>query len=379
MENFIAYNPTKLHFGKDVVKDLGAIAASYGKKVLLVYGKGSVKENGLYQEVMRQLTAIKAEVYEYSGIRPNPILVDVDAAASLGRDKQVVCVIAIGGGSVIDSAKVISLSIPVYHSAWDFYSGKAKALSAVPLLAVLTLAATGTEMNKFAVIQNNRSKNKAGWGHDLMYPAHSFLDPTYTLSVPANYTSYGITDLIAHALEAYFGKGEASLPDRFVFAIIKEAMEYGPQLMNNLTDYTLREKIMYAATMALNGLTLHGRTSGDWGVHGIGHTLSVLFDTPHGASLSVAYPAWLRLMQDRIPARIENLGLGLFGEADITKTITRLEDFFKSIGSPVRMSEAGIGDDQIQLIRDHMLKSKLSGAVQILGPDDYDFLLKAMK
>lgn len=378
MENFTAYNPTALHFGKDVLKDLGSVVASYGRKVLLVYGKGSVKENGLYQEVMRQMTNLKIEVYEYSGIRPNPIVEDVDAAASLGRDKQVDCILAIGGGSVIDSAKVISLTIPVYHSAWDFYSGKAKARTAVPLVAVLTLAATGTEMNKFAVIQNNRSKNKAGWGHDLMYPAHSFLDPGYTLSVPVHYTAYGITDLIAHALEAYFGKGEASLPDRFVFAIIREAMEYGPQLMQNLRDYTLREKIMYAATMALNGLTLHGRAYGDWGVHGIGHTLSVLFDTPHGASLSVAYPAWLRLMQDRIPERIENLGLGLFGEADITKTITRLEDFFKSIGSPVSLQEAGIGEAQIPLIREHMLKSKLSGAVQILGPEDYDFLLSKM-
>lgn len=379
MENFTAYNPTVLHFGKGVIKDLGAVVSWYGKKVLLVYGKGSVKQNGLYQEVLRQLTHIKAQVYEYSGIRPNPIVEDVDAAASLGRDKEVDCILAIGGGSVIDSAKVISLSIPVYHTAWEFFNGKAKPHSAIPLVAVLTLAATGTEMNKFAVIQNNRSKTKSGWGNDLMFPRHSFLDPSYTLTVPANYTSYGITDLVAHALESYFGKGDASLPDRFVFSIIKEAMEYGPLLMKNLDDYDLRARIMYAATMALNGLTIHGRAYADWGVHDIGHLLSVLYDLPHGASLSIAYPAWLKMIKNRAPERIENLGLGLFGKVDAEKCITKLEDFFHLIGSPVRLSEVGINEDQLPVIYAQMIKSKVNGLNFKMSEEDYTYILQKMQ
>ena len=166
---------------------------------------------------------------------------------------------------------------------------------------MLTLAATGTEMNRFAVVQNNQTKEKLGYGDPLIYPKESFLDPSYTISVPANYTSYGITDLIAHSLEAFFGEGEASLSDRFVYAIIHEALDNGPLLMKDPENYLLREKIMYAATNALNNLTFYGRKSGDWGVHSIGHVLSVLYDIPHGASLSIAYPAWLRLHQDRIP------------------------------------------------------------------------------
>ncbi|HRY31483.1 MAG TPA: iron-containing alcohol dehydrogenase [Bacteroidales bacterium] len=378
MENFTAYNPTALHFGQDVIQDLGNTVQGYGQRVLLVYGMGSVKSSGVYQQVMAQLTKIKAQVYEYSGIRPNPLLEDVDAAAELGRVKSVDVILAVGGGSVIDTGKAIAVTIPVFHSAWDFFTGRAKPQRAIPLVAVLTLAATGSEMNQFAVIQNNRSKNKLGFGSPLMYPRHAFLDPSFTLSVPPDYTAYGIVDLISHAMESYFGKGDASLSDRIVWAIIREAMEYGPALMNDPANVDLRARIMLAATLALNGITNYGRLSGDWGVHAIGHLLSVLFDVPHGATLSIAYPAWLKVMKERQRERIVLLGKNLFGTDDPDSFIRQLESFFSMLGSPVRLSQIGLTAQQHIQIREHMSRTKATGRHLALTEEDYDHLLALM-
>jgi hypothetical protein len=378
MENFIAYNPTSLHFGKDVLNDLGATVSKYGSKVLLVYGKGSIKQNGLYDQVMAQLSKAKCTVYEYSGIRPNPVVDDVDAAASLGRHREVDVIVAVGGGSVIDSAKGIAVAIPVYHSAWEFWSGKAKPQSAVPLIAVLTLAATGTEMNPYAVLQNQKTKQKWGWGFPpLTYPKHSYLDPAYTLSVPRDYTGYGIADLVVHALEAYFGKGEASLSDRIVFSIIQEAREYGPKLLKELDNYTYRESILYASTLALNGLTSHGRVSGDWGVHGVGHVLSALYDLPHGASLTIVSPAWLKLIKDRDPERIIYLGKNLFNVNTLEETIAAVEAMYASFECPTRMSHTDMPYEP-ELLFNTMVKNKSNGNHHKLSEEDYKKLIELM-
>jgi alcohol dehydrogenase YqhD (iron-dependent ADH family) len=379
MENFILYNPVKLHFGKGVVDGLGKAVLKYGKRVLLVYGGGSIKKNGIYDQVLAQLSKAGIDVFEYQGIRPNPVIEDVDAAAALGRDKQVDVVLAVGGGSVIDSAKIISITIPASGSGWDFIKGNAKPKTAIPLISVLTLAATGTEMNRFAVVQNNATKEKLGYGDALTYPRESFLDPAYTISVSPDYTSYGITDLIAHSLEAYFGEGEASLSDRFVYAIIREAIDYGPLLIKDLKNYQLREKIMYAATNALNNLTMYGRKSGDWGVHSIGHVLSVLYDVPHGASLSIAYPAWLRLHLDRIPDRITDLGKNLFGTVSAEAAILELESFFKLIGSPVSLAEIHINADQKgEEIFQTLKLNRVGGNHHKLTDQDYRELIRFM-
>jgi alcohol dehydrogenase YqhD (iron-dependent ADH family) len=275
-------------------------------------------------------------------------------AARIGRENGVEMVVAVGGGSVIDSAKIIAICISDSCDAWEVMSRKHTPKGALPLIAVLTLAATGTEMNPTAVLQNRITKQKIGFRNELIYPVHSFLDPTYTLTVPENYTAYGIVDLMAHCLEAWFGEGEATLSDRFVVAIMQEAMVYGPALMKDLKDYDLRAKIMWAATNALNNLTIYWRISGDWGVHALGHILSFLYDTPHGATLSIFYPAWMRVMGQRAGNRIEKLGRMLFGSPDINNTIQELESFFSMLGSPVRCSEAGIdssrGDEILALM-----------------------------
>ncbi|MBC34593.1 MAG: NADH-dependent alcohol dehydrogenase [Bacteroidetes bacterium] len=369
MENFIAYNPTKLHFGKGVMDQLGKAIQEYGKKVLLIYGGGSIKRNGIYDKAVEQLKSIGVEVFEYSGIKPNPIIEDVDEAAKLGRDNDVDVILAVGGGSVIDSAKIISITIPVQHSGWDFYAGKAKPQTAIPLISVLTLAATGTEMNPFAVVQNKETQQKLGYGHDLLYNKHSFLDPENTYTVPRDYTAYGIADLIAHCLEAYFGGGEATLSDKIVFAILKDAMEYGEALLDDLENYDLRANIMYDATMALNKITMHGRTSGDWGVHTIGHCLSMLYDTAHGASLTIASPAWMKYHKDIIPERIAFLGKNVFDVDGVDETIKAFEDYYKRIECPIRFSEiaeAGQTKDEVLTL---MNQNKVQGMCHALNDD----------
>lgn len=380
MNSFVLYNPVKLHFGKGVLASLGVEASKYGRKALLVYGKGSVKANGSYFETLNRLKEESLDVVEYGGIKSNPVIEDIEKAAALGREENVDLVIGLGGGSAIDSAKLIAITIPQTEPAWDIVSGKIKPIAALPVIAVLTLAATGTEMNPYAVVQNEQLRKKIGYGHKLMYPKNSFLDPGFTLSVPKNYTAFGIVDLIAHSLEAFFGDGEAALSDRFVFAIIREAVKNGTNLINDLNNYELRSGIMYAATCALNGMTFVGKASPDWGAHAIGHCLSVLYDIPHGASLSIVYPAWLKLQKDRIPDKIIALGNVVFATENVNDTIYKLEHFFQSIGSPLKLSEAGVkaGEETEKELFEAMVINKVDGLAHKLSKSDYEFLIKEM-
>ncbi len=370
MENFTAYNPTKLHFGNGIIKDLGEAAAALGKKALLVYGKGSVMRNGSYADTVAQLKNNHIGIIEYNGIKPNPVVDSVDEAAALGIRENIDMVVAVGGGSVIDSAKIIAVSIAEKAKGWDIMTGKQKPATSVPLIAVLTLAATGTEMNPTAVLQNHETDQKIGFRNPVMFPVHSFLDPGYTKSVPANHTAYGIVDLVAHSLEAWFGQGDAPLSDSFVIAIINEALEVGPLLMKNLENYEYRARIMWAATNALNDVTMHGRISGDWGVHALGHILSYLYDTPHGATLSIFYPAWMRQLAQKNPDRIIKLGKALFDTTTAEETISAFENFFRELGSPVKASEAGIGKEKEEEILSLLNKHNASGVHIRLN--DYD-------
>ncbi len=370
IENFTTYNPVKLHFGKGIVSGLGKSTAKYGKKVLLIYGKGSVKKYGYYNQVVEQLKSAGLEIVEYPGIKPNPVIEDVRMATDLGRRENIDVIVALGGGSVIDSAKIIAIAMASGYDGWDIMKYRVKPENAIPLLCVLTLAATGTEMNAGAVVQNHDTGEKIGFVNDLNFPKESFLDPAFTASVPKNYTVYGIVDLIAHALEFYFGEGEPPVIDAITFEIIKDAMHYGPGLLDNLENIDLRANIMLDATLALNGLTRYGKKNGDWGVHAIGHELSLLYDMPHGASLSIVYIAWLTLQKDRIPARIQNLGNHLFGVDTVNETIAALKTFFQSINAPVNLTDEGIGEDQKEIIINQLNKNEASGMHHQLNDED---------
>lgn len=378
MNNFIAYNPVKLHFGRQVVRDLGKNASHLGNKALLVYGGGSVLKNGSYRDTMEQLEQYGIQVVEFSGIKPNPRVEDVREATRTGREYDVEMVVAAGGGSVIDSAKIIAICIAEGCDAWDVMKGRHEPQNALPLIAVLTLAATGTEMNGVAVLQNPETREKIGHKNDLIYPRHAFLDPAYTLSVPENHTAYGIVDLTAHCLEAWFGEGDASLSDRFVIAIIREALEYGPALMKDSGNYELRARIMWAATNALNNLTMYGRKSGDWGVHALGHILSFLYDTPHGATLSIIFPAWMHLMRERAGERITELGKALFEVSSVEGTINGFKSFFSSLGSPVRCSETGIDELKKEEILELMNRNRAEGFNYAISDKEREELLSYM-
>lgn len=378
MKNFTAYNPVKLHFGYNVVNTLGQAVKQYGNKILLVYGQGSVKKYGYYNKVITQLNEAGLEVVEFSGIKPNPIIEDVEKAVRLGRDEQVEVIVALGGGSVIDSAKIIALGIATGLDSWEIMNHKVKPDKTIPLINVLTLAATGTEMNAAAVVQNHKTGQKLGYVHPLNFPKEAFLDPRFTATVPANYTAYGIVDLIAHCLEAYFGEGEPSVIDRITFAIIKDAIHWAPELMNDLTDYKLRANIMLDATLALNGLTSYGKVVGDWGVHGMGHELSLLYDTAHGATLSIAYPAWLKLHKDKIGERIVKLGKGVFGVDTVDETIAAFEDFFASIQAPISLSDIGLDATNKLEIITQFHNNEVSGMHQKLNHEDHIKLVDLM-
>lgn len=378
MENFMMFNPVKVHFGRGVTEKLGKTVRKYGKRVLFVYGTGSIHSNGVYDIVKEQLSEAGCEVWEYHGIKSNPVVEDVDAAAAVAREQGAEVILAVGGGSVIDSAKIIAAAVSYAGPAWDMVERKAKPAYALPVVTVLTLAATGSEMNAFAVVQNEELGIKTSFTSPYSYPMESFLDPTFTLTVSEEYTGYGIADLMAHAMEAWFGKGDSPLADKVVLSILEEALDAGPMLMLDLSSYDLRARIMYAATLALNGTCMHGRMHGDWGVHAIGHSLSLLYDIPHGASLTIAYPAWLKLMKTRFPERVKELLFKLFFTDDIDDGIYKLEYCFKLFKCPVTLKEAGIGDEKKEEIVAQLIRNRVSGMHYELTEEDYRLITELM-
>jgi len=380
MEKFIAYNPTKLFFGKNTTDNLHKNIVNYGKKALLLFGKNSAKKYGYYNIVIEQLKKADIDFFEYSGIKPNPTLSDVNKAISVCKTENIDFIVALGGGSVIDSAKIIAVGYANDKNPWEIMKYQVKVDKTIPVVSVLTFAATGTEMNGAAVIQNHQTHEKIGYFNELLFPDQSYLDPTFTTTLPKDQTTYGIVDIVAHTLEAFFAAGKAHLSDRFVVALLKEVFEIAPKLLKNLTNYKYRARILWASTVALNGTMYHGRlSSGDWGVHSIGHILSYLFDTPHGATLSVTYPAWMKHLKPKISDRLEKLGFLLTGE-DIsdTETIKIIEDFFVKIKAPIMLEDIEICRSDMNSIKKYMEHNKVTGMNYSLNKDDYDAILNLM-
>jgi alcohol dehydrogenase YqhD (iron-dependent ADH family) len=379
MKNFTSSNPTKLLFGKGVVSKLGSFSKKLGSKALIIIGKGSVKHNGILDAVTEQLQLVGTDYILFEGIKSNPIFQDVDACISVAREFHADQIIAVGGGSVIDSAKAVAVGFFHDGSVWDICSGSIRATQALPILCVLTLAATGTEMNMFSVIQNDETGQKLGWGSDLVYPKVSFLDPEFTFSVPKTYTSYGVSDLIAHTFEQYFEPTSSPLSDHLATDIIKLAFEYGKQVIDNPNDYESRSNILWLATVALNGSLSAGKQGGDWGVHGFEHSLSVLFDIPHGAGLSIIYPAWLKNYFLEIESKLDFMAQRVLGEGKKAQDfIVAYEAFCESIDSPIRLSQVNIKSDQENKIVENLMANKVSGAFFQQNKDTYHKMLEMM-
>ncbi|ASS86947.1 butanol dehydrogenase [Geobacillus stearothermophilus] len=385
MKPFTFRNPTKLIFGKGQIEQLRQEVPRYGKKVLLVYGGGSIKRNGLYDEVMAILAGIGADVVELPGVEPNPRVSTVRKGVDLCRKEGVEFLLAVGGGSVIDCTKAIAAGVKFDGDPWEFITKKAVVTDALPFGVILTLAATGSEMNAGSVITNWETKEKYGWGSPVTFPQFSILDPTYTITVPKEHTVYGIIDMMSHVFEQYFHHTpNTPLQDRMCEAVLNTVIEAAPKLVNDLENYELRETIMYSGTIALNGFLQMG-VRGDWATHNIEHAVSAVYDIPHGGGLAILFPNWMKHVLDENVSRFAQLAVRVFGvdpagkaERDVAlEGIERLRAFWSSLGAPSRLMDYGIGDEQLELMADKAMAFGEFGHFKKLNRDDVLAILRA--
>ncbi|NIK68912.1 iron-containing alcohol dehydrogenase [Paenibacillus sp. BK720] len=378
MYPFTYYNPTRLHFGEGQLKQLPVEAAKLGKRVLLVYGGGSIKRNGLYEQVLAKLDEAGCTVTELSGVEPNPRLSTVHRGAELCRSESIDWVLAVGGGSTIDCAKAIIISAKYEGSFWDVVTRKAKPEAALPLGTVLTLAATGSEMNSGSVITNQETLEKHGWGNVLAYPTFSILDPVFTASAPKDHTVYGMVDMMAHVLEQYFHH-DANTPvqDGFCETILRTVIATAPGLVNDLTNVKLRETILYCGTMALNG-TLSMGVIGDWANHDMEHAVSAVYDIPHGGGLAILFPNWMNYVVEENVARFKQFAVNVFGvnadgrnDLEVAREgIAKLREFWNSIGAPSRLADYEIDDSRLEEMAEKTTGSGTRGNFRKLTKED---------
>ncbi|UFT99703.1 iron-containing alcohol dehydrogenase [Radiobacillus kanasensis] len=356
MQNFTYYNPTKLIFGKGQVEQLKNEVPQYGKKVLLVYGGGSIKRNGLYDQVLSLLSDINTEVHELSGVEPNPRISTVRKGVEICKKEGIEFLLAVGGGSTIDCTKAIAAGATFDGDFWDVVTKKASVTDSLPFGTILTLAATGSEMNAGSVITNWETNEKHGWGSPYSYPKFSILDPVNTYSVPRNQTVYGIVDMMSHALEHYFHhETNTLLQDRMVEGILKTVIETAPKLLDDLESYEHRATILYNGTMALNGMVNMGY-NGDWASHNLEHAVSAVHDIPHGGGLAILFPNWMEYVLDENVGRFKQLAVRVFDVDDSGKDdrevalegIQKLREFWNSIGAPSRLAYYDITEDTIE-------------------------------
>ncbi|MBS8266036.1 iron-containing alcohol dehydrogenase [Mesobacillus boroniphilus] len=378
MDNFTFYNPTKLIFGKGQLEQLKNEVPQYGKKVLLVYGGGSIKRNGLYDSVMNYLKEIGAEVFELSGVEPNPRLSTVHKGVEICKEEGIELLLAVGGGSVIDCTKAIAAGAKYDGDAWDLVTKKAFASEALPFGTVLTLAATGSEMNAGSVITNWETNEKYGWGSPVTFPKFSILDPVNTFTVPKDQTIYGIVDMMSHVFEHYFHLTEnTEYQDRMAESLLLTVMETAPKLLEDLENYEYRATILYSGTMALNGILNMGYR-GDWATHNIEHAVSAVYDIPHGGGLAILFPNWMKHNLKVKPERFKKLAVRVFGVNPEGKTdeeaglegIEKLREFWNSIGAPSRLADYDIDDSKLEVMADKAMVNGEFGNFAKLNKDD---------
>ncbi len=345
MLNFTYQSPTKIIFGRDAMQHIGESVKSYGHKVFVTYGGGSIKKNGIYQKVMEQLTDF--EVQEFGGIEPNPRVETLRQAVSQAKTFQPDLILAVGGGSTIDGSKLIAASIPNDADPWALVMDPKLITRTVPLASVLTLAATGSEMNRNAVITNWTENIKKNIPNSAAIPVFSILDPQNTFTVPADQTAFGVIDAFSHVLEQYLNTTtDAPLQDRFAESILLTLIENGPIAIRKPANYEARANLMWAATLALNGLIGAG-VSQDWATHGIEHELSAFHDIPHAAGLAIITPRWMQVAYPPKSAKFVQYGRRIWNlsgsDSDIIQaSIRQTFDFFASLGAKMHLRELGI-------------------------------------
>jgi alcohol dehydrogenase YqhD (iron-dependent ADH family) len=370
--HFEYQNPTRIVFGTGTLSKLGEVVREYGRKALVVTGSGSVKQNGTFQRAVGSLSAAGVQIAECAGVEPNPRISTVIRGADTARSEGCDVVVALGGGSVMDAAKVMAAAVFYEGDPWNMMAhgqpDRRLPDRALPVITVPTLAATGSEMNSGAVITDEKSTLKSVVSAKCLYPKAAVVDPELTVSVPIDQTAYGICDLITHVTESYFnGIDGTPLQDRFAEGVILTAMEWGPKAIADGNDLQAREQVQWASLVALNGWVQTG-TASAFPVHMIEHSISAHHDIAHGAGLSAINPSWMRFAARNRPARFAQFANRIFsiplnGTEDTAvamEGINRFEVFLASIGCPTSLGEMKIGEglleqyaqDTLQVVHD---------------------------
>ncbi|MFJ7649043.1 iron-containing alcohol dehydrogenase [Lysinibacillus sp. NPDC097279] len=384
MDSFTFFNPVKLHFGEDALEKLPKELAQYGSKVLMVYGGGSIKSNGVYNAVIEKLQQADKTVFELSGVEPNPRVETARIGIDICKKEGIDLVLAVGGGSVIDCSKLIVAGAKYDGDAWDIVKRKVLVQDALPLGTVLTLAATGSEMNSGSVITNAATEEKLGWGSPAAFPKFSILNPAYTVSVPKNHTVYGMVDMMSHVLEQYFhNTTNTPVTDEMCEGVLRTVVTTAPKLLKDLEDIALRETILLAGTIGLNGFLSIG-SRGDWASHNIEHAVSAIYDIPHAGGLAILQPHWMRLNVPVNPERFAGLAIRVFGVDATGKTaeeiayegIDRLSAFWTSLDAPNRLADYNIDDSKFDQIIEHAMQNGPFGNFNKLQEDDVRTILQ---
>jgi alcohol dehydrogenase YqhD (iron-dependent ADH family) len=353
MNNFAFKIPTDIRFGKGQVQCLPEELAKYGKKVLLTYGGGSIKHTGLYDKIVSLLDGF--EVYELSGIEPNPKLTSVEEGARLCKKNGIDVILSVGGGSVIDASKHISCAACYDGPAWDLMMDRSLITKALPIAVVITICATGSEMNSGAVITNEDTNEKLEINSPLLYPRLSVCDPVYLYTLPQKQTAAGTFDIFSHCMEQYFQPNdEAYITDVLTEAVMKTVVKYGPIAMREPDNYEARSNLMWASTIGLNHLLTVGK-GGAWSVHPIEHVVSAFYDITHGVGLAIITPAWMKLaLSEDTKARFARFAREVFAVDDSDDMsaakagIDKVQQFIKEMNLPLSLAGAGVDDSKFE-------------------------------
>jgi len=384
MNSFTFYNPVKLHFGEDALEKLPKELAQFGQKVLVVYGGGSIKKNGVYNAVVEKLQEAGKTIFELSGVEPNPRVETARLGIEICKKEGIDLVLAVGGGSVIDCSKLIVAGAKYDGDAWDIVKRKFVVKDALPLGTVLTLAATGSEMNSGSVITNASTEEKFSWGSPAVFPKFSILNPAYTVTVPKNHTVYGIVDMMSHVFEQYFHNAtNTPITDEMCEGVLRTVISTAPKLIEDLENVTLRETILLAGTIGLNGFLSIG-SQGDWASHNIEHAVSAIYDIPHAGGLAILQPHWMRLNVSVNPERFAGIATRVFGVDATGKTtedvahegIDRLSAFWTSLGAPNRLADYDIDDAKFDQIVEHAMENGPFGNFNKLQEEDVRTILQ---
>lgn len=356
MINFSYQNATKIIFGKDTEDEVGNETKKYGNRILLHYGGGSIKKSGLYDRVVKSLKDAGVEIFELGGVKPNPRLSLVREGIELCHKNNIDLILAVGGGSVIDSAKAIGIGASYEGDVWDFYTGKAVVNATLPVGVILTIPAAGSEASTGSVITNEDGWYKRATGSDLMRPVFAIMNPELTYTLPPYQTAAGAVDMMAHIFERYFtNEPNVDLTDRLSEATLRTIIKNVPIVLEEPENYEARAEIMWAGTIAHNGILGTGRVE-DWGTHDMEHEISGIYDITHGAGLAILFPAWMKYVYKQDVNRFVQFANRVWDiEIDVNNLeraalegIERTKDYFKKIGMPISLTEANVPSDRFE-------------------------------